>query len=506
MKKNSILKLLKIDYFYLEILGNIIQINKNNLKPHSLNKFKSILFFSLLFISFEKSKASHATGAEFSYTYVSPNVYEITYTFYRDCHGILPSTSIDIEIINSCGLPSQVVFLPQVGTETDIETTCPTAISECHGGTYAGRQKWVYRGNVTLGGPCAEWQIGHAESARNAAISTIQGSGSDNLYVYCLINNMSGIVNSSPVFINDPVVIYSVNQRLSIDNSVFDSDGDSLSFEMIVPRTGPSTLDTVDFVNGYFYDQPFISITSVSIEANTGLIEGMPVQSEATIYAVLVNEYRNGILIGQIERDLNFLIESSTNFIPDVAGFFGSSDYTIDVFANQQNCFQIPSIDANGNSQTSIDINCNIPGMTYFSAGGLRDTAFFCWNPSLADTSGNPYCFTVSVKDDNCSLLGYQARSYCVNVQLPVGLNEMQSNDITIYPNPFNSEIKIRANFQEKSVISIFDLQGRKFLSRTLDADENLVDLKNLENGMYLISVSSIVSGRTIYKRILKEN
>ena len=466
----------------------------------------SILIILLFGMISDQSKASHATGAEFSYTYISPNVYEITYVFYRDCHGISGSPSMDIDIINSCGYPSQIVSLPQYGIETDVETTCANAVSECHGGIYPGRQKWIYIGMVTLSGPCAEWQIGHGESARNAAITTIQGNGSDILYVYCTINNLSGIVNNSPVFINDPVVIYSANQRLSIDNSVYDMDGDSLSFEFIVPRTGPNIIDTVDFLDGYFYDQPFISSSPVTIEANTGLIVGMPVQTEASIFAVLVNEYRNGILIGQIERDLNFLIETSANIIPDITGFFGSSDFTIDIFANQPNCFQIPSQDASGNSQTSIDINCSIPGMTYYTGGGVRDTAYFCWNPTLADTSGNPYCFTVSVKDDNCPLLGYQARSYCVNVQLPVGLPDLQSNSIAIYPNPFKSELKISTDFEGKTSLSVFDLQGRKIISRICESKETIHDLQELENGLYLISVLSLENGRVVYQRILKEN
>lgn len=471
-------------------------------------KLLSAFFLPFLFLTFKTSPliASHATGAEFSYVIVGPNTYEITYTFYRDCHGIEPSSSMDIIITNSCGYPSQTIFLPQVGIESDIETLCPGALTECHGGIMAGRQKWIFRSTVTLAGPCSDWQIGHSENARNASISTITAAGIDNLYTYAVINNMNGIVNSSPQFFSDPVIIYYVNQRLSIDNSVYDFDGDSLVFEMIVPRTGPNLYDTVVFLPGYFYNRPFISSSPITIESNTGLIEGVPTLEESSIYAILISEYRNGILVGQIERDMNFLIQSSTNTNPDVTGFFGTSDFSINIFANQQNCFQIPSFDVNANDQTTMDINCFIPGMSSYVAGSGRDTGFFCWTPTLADTIRNPHCFTVSVKDDFCAVFGYQARSYCINVQLPVDITELNSDGISIFPNPFNSEITIRIEHSGKSELSIFDIQGRKIVSKIIDSIESVHDFQQLENGMYVVSIAALETNQIFYQRMMKVN
>lgn len=155
-----------------------------------------------------------------------------------------------------------------------------------------------------MSGQCI-WKIGHIESARNISISTIVGNGSDQLYVFCIIDNTNGIINSSPVFLYEPVLTYSTNQRLSIDNSVIDTEGDSISYELIIPRTGPLIGDTVTFLPGYSYSQPFISYLPVRIDPSSGLIEGLPQQTDISIYAVLVSEFRNGVLIGQIERDMN---------------------------------------------------------------------------------------------------------------------------------------------------------------------------------------------------------
>ena len=40
----------------------------------------------------------------------------------------------------------------------------------------------------------------------------------------------------------------------------------------------------------------------------------------------------------------------------------------------------------------------------------------FCWTPSASDISSNPYCFTVTVRDDACPMNGQQVFSYCITV------------------------------------------------------------------------------------------
>lgn len=481
---------------------------KINFKSLSMNSVfkKFLVLFSLGFLfQINISKASHATGAEFSYIYAGPNTYDIVYRFYRDCHGISPGTVIEVQVTNDCGYPPQTFIMTQFGAETDVVTTCQSAITECHGGTYFGLQEWVYMGTVTFPGPCV-WQLAKGISARNASISTIVGNGSDSLYVYCTINNNSGINNTSPFFYNEPIITYNVNQRLSIDNSAFDDDEDSLTFELIKPRTGPSVNDTVTFLAGYSYSQPFISGLPVTINSVTGLIEGFPLQSDVTLYAVLVSEFRNGVMIGQIERDINLKIENSINTLPDISGINGTGNFEVDVFADQNNCFQIFSSDVNSTSATIANVYDNISGMSIINTGWYRDTLNICWNPYVSDTIGNPYCFTVTVYDDNCPVQGYQSRDFCFNVQMPVSIDEINSSFINIYPNPFNSLMNVKLGFKGKSELALFDMQGRKIISKTLDLSESVHDFSDLENGMYVVTVSTLETNRVFYQRLLKGN
>ena len=144
---------------------------------------KNIILLLILFVSlFSKSSiASHAMGADITYKCVSNNAYEITYTFYRDCIGIPAPTIMAMTITDGNGsFTTQVNIGVAPNSPTYLHTVCPSAATTCNGGTYTGIEKWVYSGVITLPYPSTTWTISHSENARNAAITTILGAGSDN--------------------------------------------------------------------------------------------------------------------------------------------------------------------------------------------------------------------------------------------------------------------------------------------------------------------------------------
>ncbi|MBK8587412.1 MAG: hypothetical protein IPN88_19230 [Bacteroidetes bacterium] len=57
-----------------------------------------------------------------------------------------------------------------------------------------------------------------------------------------------------------------------------------------------------------------------------------------------------------------------------------------------QFCFNISSGDANSTQNTFIDWDYSIPGATFTTYPGTRETATFCWTPTSAQISSNPYC------------------------------------------------------------------------------------------------------------------
>ena len=93
-----------------------------------------LLLLGFLMFSSHKALATHAMGADITYTCVAPNLYEVSLTFFRDCVGILPpSTELLSYSSASCGVTSSIT-LTLTGTVIDVTPLCPGGVSRCGGG------------------------------------------------------------------------------------------------------------------------------------------------------------------------------------------------------------------------------------------------------------------------------------------------------------------------------------------------------------------------------------
>ncbi|SFZ93600.1 Por secretion system C-terminal sorting domain-containing protein [Flaviramulus basaltis] len=73
---------------------------------------------------------------------------------------------------------------------------------------------------------------------------------------------------------------------------------------------------------------------------------------------------------------------------------------------------------------------------------------------------------------------------------------------ISLYPNPSTGLVNILVkNKQEKSQISVYDINGRTLLNKNLN--NKSIDLSSFANGIYLIKINT--NSGTVVKRILKE-
>ena len=76
------------------------------------------------------------------------------------------------------------------------------------------------------------------------------------------------------------------------------------------------------------------------------------------------------------------------------------------------------------------------------------------------------------------------------------------NNEIKIFPNPTKGIFQISTKEEELKTIRIYDLMG-KFRSEFLKT--NIIDVSNLEGGIYILELN-MVNGERIIKKILKEN
>ncbi|TAH41908.1 MAG: PKD domain-containing protein [Bacteroidetes bacterium] len=381
-----------------------------------LNKFLPVLVTVLLWgFNPKGSKASHSMGADLTYRCLGGNTYEITLSFYRDCAGVPADQTANIAFTSSC-FPAGFATLSLIpGTGQEITPLCPSQVSTCNGGTFTGIQEYIYRGTVTLPGPCADWTMSYNLCCRNAAITNIDFPSSTQIYVFATLNNLITPCNNSPTFSNLPVPFVCLGQQYCYNHGAYDIDGDSLVYEVITPYDSPGL--PVQYNGTFSPNNPLSSSPGMTFNSATGDICMTPTSLEITVMAVLVKEYRNGVLIGSVERDIQVTVIDCNNQLPALTGINGTNSFATSVCAGTQLCFNIQSSDPNASQNTTISWDQSIPDATFTVNPGNRQSASFCWTPSASDISSNPYCFTVLVQDDNCPFLGSQVYSYCVTVR-----------------------------------------------------------------------------------------
>ncbi len=378
-----------------------------------------------------KVYATHAAGSDLTYRWISGNIFEINVNFYRDCAGVAAPNTVTLNVRSaSCGQNFNVTLNRIAGTGQEITFPCNPTTTLCNGGANPGIQQYTFRGNVTLPTTCVDWIFSYSVCCRNCAISTItnqancnNSSTGNSLYVEAFLNNTVAGQNSSPTFTNIPVAFVCSNQAFTFNHGVVDINGDSLAYSFIAPKRS-STVD-VGFLAGFSATNWLSSSPPVAISPTTGDITMTPTLiGQVAVCAVLVREYRNGVLIGSVIRDMQFWVSNcNPNVLPTASGINGTSNFSTVICPGSNTCFTINSNDANIGQHITMTSTATtaIPGSTFTVAnqGGASPTypvGTFCWSPTAADARDQPYTFTVMVKDDNCTFNAFQIYSYSIVV------------------------------------------------------------------------------------------
>jgi len=187
------------------------------------------------------------------------------------------------------------------------------------------------------------------EAARNAAINTINNPGNQDLCVEATINNTT-YCNNSPTFTQYPTPFVCVGNLYCYNNGAIELDGDSLVYSLITPLNSNNG-GTVNFI------APYSSINPVgggsSFDPITGNLCVTPTSVLSGILAIKVSEYRNGILIGSIIRDIQINVFNCGTIIPPTLSEIDS--YTI-VDINDINSYTV-ELCTDGLENINFDIN-----------------------------------------------------------------------------------------------------------------------------------------------------
>jgi gliding motility-associated-like protein len=161
--------------------------------------------------------------------------------------------------------------------------------------------------------------LGFQRCCRNNTINNIYSPQSTGITIWTKIPPRTKM-NSSAKFNELPPNYVCVNAPLSVDHSATDADGDSLVYSLFRPYSGgtdnepkptPSNATRPPF-NQIFWKNPYQTNNQMggspglSINPTTGELTVTPTQKGQFVIGIMVQEYRNGSIIGQTRRDYQF--------------------------------------------------------------------------------------------------------------------------------------------------------------------------------------------------------
>ncbi|MCB9204416.1 MAG: PKD domain-containing protein [Flavobacteriales bacterium] len=390
------------------------------------NPLLRLLFAVLVLMALmpKKADASHALGAEITYECLGGDQYRVRLVFYRDCGGIAAPTAPTVSINSSCGnqslgmtlQPPTPPFPPFDQYLAPYELPVYCSPSNCSNGSNPGIQEYVYEATVTLP-PCADWTFSYDLCCRSAAINTINAPGSQDIYVNAFLNNVAAPCNSSPQFDVPARGFLCLNEDNTILATAYDPDGDLLVYSLYTPWHNPG--QSVNYTGGFNPNNP---LNNNYYNFNNGVITTQPTTNgQITVIGVMVEEYRNGVLIGRVVRDMQVRV---INNCPQNPG----NDFDID----QDGIFDEDTIVLCSNNALQLDVYLNntLPGLNYnivaenvadFNGASFTNIADpsapggvvgqFIWTPGPGDI-GTSQVLVFTAFDDNCPVVGFANFTY----------------------------------------------------------------------------------------------
>ena len=265
--------------------------------------------------------ATHQRAAEITYKHIEGLTYEFTITMYTRTSSPVDNYRNTMPIAwgdgNSAKIP-RIDFYP-LGNDISYNR-------------YVGRH--------TYAGPGA-YTISVADSNRNAGVVNIPNSVNVPMFIdsYLLINPFFGY-NNSVQLLNAPIDEGCLGQPFYHDPGAYDPDGDSLSYKLVVSK-GAGGRD----IPGYTFPK---ASQYFRIDSLTGEIQWVnPVLKGEYNVAFLTKEWRRGVMIGYVRRDMQITIANCSHKPPVITT---SNDVCVEAGDSLQ--FSTTAIDTDGTNVT----------------------------------------------------------------------------------------------------------------------------------------------------------
>ncbi len=449
---------------------------------------KKIILFVCFFTSLTfVAQATHLMGGDITIQDLGNKEYQVVLVAYRDTVGVQMTPSAIMEYKGPNGQTFTTNTLYHQIISGNLLPMYPYGV-----------EIYVFIDTVTLP-TYGQWDVSWINCCRNGAIQNLSTPLNENMLLTTTIVTDSLAPNSSPFFLVPAAIFLPQNTPWQYNPLPFDPDGDSLYWSIDVPL-GSNGQPCAGYVD------PSSDTSNVfSIDPITGTISWTADMLGNFVASVLVDQYRNGIWVGEIRRDMQFIVvnpnlgfplwnnlnilprDANNNFALDVpAGIpfsielitsHSSSNKTVYMGAFSE-VFEIPQSNA---SFTETRTNVNTKGV-------------FSWEPRITDVRKKPYSVVFRVSDGFFT----DDKSVLLNVNSSIGLEEKDlGTGLKMYPNPASKRAFIEINDvpEQRISVEVYAINGQK-----IEEQKDIQTAKGLnvfalntdlwKPGMYVIHVS----------------
>lgn len=323
--------------------------------------------------------------------------------------------------------------------------------------------------------------------------------------------------NNSVILLQPPIDFACANQRFIHNPNAYDVDGDSLSYELVVPLQAENSE-----VPAYRYPNEVSPGPNniVTLDPETGdFVWESPQQVGEYNIAIKINEYRNGVLLNSVIRDMQIRVESCDSSPPTI-----ESETEICVIAGEVIALpividDIDEMDMVRVSATGGPLNIDFsPAIltTNFDYKNAPITTSLVWETKCKHISKSYYQIVIKAQDNSINGTTGLTELRTIRIKVvgppPEDLtSEVLNNNIRLeWAEPYSCQDTINNNFIGFSVwrkinSSQFDidsceggLNGRGYQVVKFLTNEN-------EGGRYFFEDDNVEKGRIYCYRVLAQ-
>ena len=270
---------------------------------------------------------------------------------------------------------------------------------------------------------------------RNGTITNIKSPGDAGSLFYLefppIVKNGISFHNSSPKFTEIQGDYACVNSPFFFNFGGTDADGDSLSYRLITPLQGFSTKDrpsvqaigssnypTLNWIDGITNANIIPGPKPLTIDSRTGMLSVTPGNLGLYVFAVQVDEFRNGVRIGTLTRDFQLRVVDCPKMDQPKLLFkqkgkisFYNSNEIVTIKKDDPNCFEVMVTDPTVNEVLKVTGRAIDHSQNYFSILPAQyrttianDTMRFdvCLAECFVTYDNRPIRIELIVQDESC--------------------------------------------------------------------------------------------------------